>query len=372
MKRFTLRPAQKHKTLQQGSTIIGGISLVAVAAYLIIGIQTANQTASNASGFDLLMNDPINNGEILCGYSWDGNNVTTADVGPSALSVSRNAEIVSDGRDHTNGLSAGNTGKNINMHLSNATIFNGNGIDISIDFRRFEATGNFISRGNYFNFGMKNGQLCIKYKLLKENGKTITIDEITRYEIPLDTIFRTYRFLYNPSEAKGEIFVDNVAVWASTSDDGDKMSWNNSDQLILGDEMNGESKAKAIFDNLIIRSTNRSRTMPLKLLSFTAEFRGDKVMINWFTGKEDGIDYFRIERSTDTYNYEEIGRVKATGTSNELKAYALLDLNPTPGVTYYRLSLPNTDVKSVWVPIVALRIKDIIAPKTNVQSTIND
>jgi hypothetical protein len=371
MKRFTLRPAQRLKTLQRGTLIVGGISVAAMAAYLFIGIQTANTVDTMALGNGLLSNDPINNGEILCGYSWDGNSVTTADVGPSAESASKNAEVTADGRDNTNGLSAGNTGRNISMYLGNDPAFNGDGVDISIDFRRFEESGNFITRGSYFNFGMKNGKLCIKYKLKKENGKTYNVDETTRYEIPMDSTFRNYRFIYNPTTAKGEIFVDNIAVWSSTADDGDKLNWNNTDAMILGDEMNGESTAKAIFDNLIIRSTSRGRTMPMQLLSFSAELREDKVMLTWFTGKEDGTDYFRVERSNDTYSYEEIGRVKASGTSKEMKAYALLDTKPAVGVSYYRLSLPNTDVKSVWVPIIAFRVKEGQLPQIGVGASMN-
>lgn len=362
MKRFAQRPAQKLKTLQRGSLIIGGISMAAIAVYLMIGVQAGRSIDSNAAGFELLSNDPINNGEIVCGFTWDESSVTTADVGPSAESASRNAEVVNNGRDHTKGLGAGNTGRNISMFISGDPVFNGDGIDFSIDFRRFEETGNFLTRGSYFNFGMKNGRLCIKYNLRQENGKIKPIDEMTRYEIPMDTIFRNYRFIYNPETAKGEVFVDNIAVWSSTTEDGDKLNWNNTDPLIIGDEMNGELTSKAVFDNMIIRSTNRGRTMPIQLLSFTAELRGDKVMINWFTGKEKGTDYFRVERSSDTYSYQEIGRVKAAGNSAELKAYALLDIHPTAGVSYYRLSLPNTDVKSVWVPIIALRIKENALP----------
>ncbi|MEP7263020.1 MAG: hypothetical protein ABI772_00905 [Bacteroidota bacterium] len=362
MKRFTQRPAQKLKTLQRGTLIVGGISILAIAVYVMVGVQTSRSIDSNAAGFELLSNDPINNGEIVCGFTWDGTNVTTSDVGPSAESAGRNTEIVNNGRDHTKGLGAGNTGRNISMFIGSDPVFNGDGIDFSIDFRRFEATGSFITRGSYFNFGMKNGRLCIKYNLRQENGKIKSIDEMTRYEIPMDTVFRNYRFIYNPESSKGEVFVDNIAVWSSSADDGDKMNWNNTDPLIIGDEMNGETTSKAVFDNMIIRSTNRGRTMPMQLLSFTAELRGDKVMINWFTGKEDGTDYFRVERSTDTYSYEEIGRVKASGKSAELKAYALLDMHPSTGVSYYRLSLPNTDVKSVWVPIIALRIKENTLP----------
>ena len=369
MRRQTIRPVQKLKTLQRGTLIAGGVSMLALAAYFIIGIESANTTESLASGYELLTNDPVNNGEIVCAYTWESSTVI-ADVGPSVISISKNAEVTTGGRDNSNGISAGNTGKDMNMNLGTPEIFNTDGIDISIDYRRFEESGNFFTRGNAFNFGMEKGKLSIKYKLKNENGKNVIVDEIARYEVPNDTIYRNYRFIYNPADSKAEIFVDNITVWSSTATDGAKLSWNKSDAMVIGNEMNGGGLSRAMFDNLIIRSTSRARTMPIKLLSFTAELRGDKVMINWFTAKEDNVDYFKVEKSSDTYSYKEIGQVKASGTTNELKAYALLDTRPDPGVTYYRLSLPNTDVKSVWVPVIALRVKEQLAtqPATEINT----
>jgi hypothetical protein len=95
----------------------------------------------------------------------------------------------------------------------------------------------------------------------------------------------------------------------------------------------------------------------MELLAFSAELQGNAVMLNWFTAKEKGTDTFRIERSTDTKVYEEVGTVKAAGASENLKAYALLDTKPILGVAYYRLGLNNSTVRSTWLPVIAFRIK---------------
>ena len=363
MRTTRMRPQNKLKTLQKGTLLVTCISVTSIFTYLFISLSQVNTTDSNAATkLDLLTADPINNGELVCGYTWDQGSSIAAEVGPSAEKISASAEVVTGGVDNTYGLSAGTSGRNINMFIPAEKCFNMDGIDIGLDFRRYEESGNFMTRGSYFNFGMKNGKLVINYKIKGEDGKLTSVDETSRYEIPKDTLFRNYRFLYNPQTSKGEIFVDNVAVWSNQDEQNGKLWWNETDPLIIGDEMNGDSKGKAIMDNLIIRSTARGKTMPLQLLGFTAEVMGSEIMLNWFTGKENGTDYFKIERSSDTHSYIEIGSVKAAGNSNELKAYALLDKHPQAGVTFYRLSMPNTNVKSVWVPIVALKVPTSTIP----------
>src|SRR5688572_2364345 len=117
MKKFILRPTQKLKTLQRGTMLIAGVSLIAVFTYIFIGTGALKSYKSTANDNTLIATDPINNGQILCGFSWDNNDLKKPDVGPSVLKISRNAEIMKGGRNNSNGLSAGNTGKNINMLL---------------------------------------------------------------------------------------------------------------------------------------------------------------------------------------------------------------------------------------------------------------
>ena len=121
--------------------------------------------------------------------------------------------------------------------------------------------------------------------------------------------------------------------------------------------MTGNGKQIAFLDNLIIRRTGRSNLAPMELLSFSAELQDKIIMLNWHTSKENGTDYFKIERSIDTKTFTEIGRVKAAGKSDALKAYALIDKEPVMGVAYYRLALPNNTAHSAWVPVIAIRLK---------------
>ncbi len=360
---FNLRPTQKLRTLQKGTLIVAGASIICMICYFTLFINTVDITNSSATNRNKLMDtDPINNGEILCMFTWNKNPVTKSDIGTLAKEVSMDAECIAGGKDQSFGLSAGKTDKTIDLKIDATDELNIPGIDISVDYRCMEPAGSFFSRGNYFNFGIKDHFLVIQYKVENENGKTFTVNEKTRYEVQEDNVLRNYRFLFNPVKGRGEIFVDNIAVWVSEGSpdgsEGSSLWWKKNDEIIIAKGMNGNASGKVIMDNFIIRNTEQVRQIPFQLLSFTAEMQGDNVMLNWFTAKEKNTDYFRVERSIDTHKYEEIGKVAASKNSNQLKAYALLDTHPIGGVSYYRLVMnDNKAIKSVWIPVIAFRLQ---------------
>lgn len=350
------RNRQKLSTFQRGTLIIGGVSMFAIAVYISVVVNTVDTTESRAN-IKIMDQDPINNGEIILGYSWDSESTILADVGPSASSISIYAECTHGGIDSTKGLSAGNAMKDINMIIPGTEAMNGDGIDISTSYRRLEASGNFYTRGKDFNFGMKNGKIIIKYKLTAANTKSYIVNEETSYEIPEDNSFRNIRFIYTPSTGKGEILVDQATIWTNQAPAQSRLTWKTNDNIIIGEGINGEGKPVPTFDNFIVRKTGQSNNSPMDLLSFTAELQSQYIMLNWYTAKEMGTEYFIIERSEDTKNYTEVGRVKASSQSQTLKAYALVDKKPTSGITYYRLALSNNTAHSVWVPVIAIRLK---------------
>jgi hypothetical protein len=189
------------------------------------------------------------------------------------------------------------------------------------------------------------------------NTKSYSINETTTYEIPADMEYRNYRFIYSPKTGKGEILVDRVVVWNNQAAAQSKLTWNKSENIIIGHEMNGEGKPLAFFDNLIIRKTSSSSKLPMELLSFSADLNGQFVKLNWHTAKEFGTKEFIIEKSLDTKIYKEVGRVKGAGKSESLKEYTLQDNEPHVGITYYRLALSNNAAHSIWVPVIAFKLK---------------
>ncbi len=81
-------------------------------------------------------------------------------------------------------------------------------------------------------------------------------------------------------------------------------------------------------------------TLPIELLGFTAELTPEKnVLVKWQTASELNNKQFDVERSVNGIDFIKIGSVpaKGNGNSKSLNSYALTDVNPQPGVFYYRL-----------------------------------
>lgn len=343
-------------TLQRGTLIIAAGSIIGLSVYFTFFFQTMSRTDSVASGL-MHMDNTNGEGEIISRFDWNEGSPVVPAIGMPARQAGQGTICSPDGVDETNGLGSDKRKKPIQLELAVHSAFNTEGIDISIDFRRLEPTGTFVSRGREFEFGMKNGKLAIRYKLISPAGKQTTVEKVTDYEIPEDLTFRNYRFVYKPASGKGEVLVDQIPVWACQSQPFEKLKWQEDAPLIIGQDMEGDGSERSIFDNLVIRHNSTTFNIPIELLSFTAEPEGNKIMLNWFTGKETDTEYFIIEKSSDTKTYTEIGKVKGAGKSQNLKAYALLDTKPSEGINYYRLALSNHRSKSIWIPVIAIRFQ---------------
>jgi hypothetical protein len=77
--------------------------------------------------------------------------------------------------------------------------------------------------------------------------------------------------------------------------------------------------------------------LPIKLLDFQAIKENANVRLNWATATENNFEAFEIERADDAKTWSKIGIVAGAGTSNTVKNYTFLDINPIQGNSYYRL-----------------------------------
>ena len=94
--------------------------------------------------------------------------------------------------------------------------------------------------------------------------------------------------------------------------------------------------------------------LPIELLQIDAEFKQDKVTIDWTTHKEINNDYFEIERSKDGISWEIIEEVEGAGNSNAVLNYQVVDNNPYYGTSYYRLKQTDFDGKYSYSEILAV------------------
>src|SRR5690606_8062705 len=84
-------------------------------------------------------------------------------------------------------------------------------------------------------------------------------------------------------------------------------------------------------------------TLPLELLSFSGKLFGNHVSLDWKTANEVNVNFFAIERRSETASdFEEIGRVNAENLAGN--TYSFTDkANSNSSRLYYRLKTVDTD-----------------------------
>jgi len=96
-------------------------------------------------------------------------------------------------------------------------------------------------------------------------------------------------------------------------------------------------------------------TLPVSLISFEAELKGDYVELKWVTASEINNDYFIVQRSLDNKTFEEITRVSGNGNSNIIIEYQSYDMDLPTGIIYYRLKQVDYDGTIDYSNVVAIR-----------------
>ncbi len=85
-------------------------------------------------------------------------------------------------------------------------------------------------------------------------------------------------------------------------------------------------------------------TVPVELVSFTADISGDNVTLNWSTATETNNKGFEIQRTLSFANdWNTIDFVEGVGTSSETKNYSFLDKDLPAGKYFYRLKQIDFD-----------------------------
>lgn len=86
--------------------------------------------------------------------------------------------------------------------------------------------------------------------------------------------------------------------------------------------------------------------LPLTLVEFSGEAKGDKAVLKWKTADEENTSVFEVERSADGVSYTKVGTVATMGTGAH--SYSFTDENPAAGNNYYRLKMVDKDGKFTY------------------------
>ncbi|MFN0188463.1 MAG: T9SS type A sorting domain-containing protein [Bacteroidia bacterium] len=98
----------------------------------------------------------------------------------------------------------------------------------------------------------------------------------------------------------------------------------------------------------------RVSPLPIVLLSFSFTCNEEnKTVLEWTTASEKNNDFFYIERSADGITFEEIGKEKGAGNSNQQLSYSWVDEYPSRFNKYYRLKQVDYDGSFSYSPTIA-------------------
>jgi len=129
----------------------------------------------------------------------------------------------------------------------------------------------------------------------------------------------------------------------------DGISWNVVDTLTLSlgihpyvglayTAHNNSSLGNAVIDHLSL--IGKQDTISIQLNDFTGKNVNNKyAQLDWTTVNELNFDYFVIERSTPSTDYDSIGSVPGKGDSQVSQHYEFQDAHPAEGANYYRLRM---------------------------------
>ena len=84
-----------------------------------------------------------------------------------------------------------------------------------------------------------------------------------------------------------------------------------------------------------------TNVLPLRLLEFSAVKKEMAATLRWTTTNEINTDKFIVERSTGNNNWISLVNISALHDPSGTNSYIYTDLNPVPGVNYYRLKMTD-------------------------------
>ncbi len=94
--------------------------------------------------------------------------------------------------------------------------------------------------------------------------------------------------------------------------------------------------------------------LPSELSLFFGYHQDRTNVLKWQTDSEVNTDYFKVERSTNGMDWEQVGSVPASGNSNQKNSYTFEDHSFAVGMNYYRLTQLDLNGEIAWKDLTAI------------------
>jgi hypothetical protein len=133
----------------------------------------------------------------------------------------------------------------------------------------------------------------------------------------------------------------------------------------------GPGNIQYLTSSFASSNATTSSPLPVTWLSFTAELKNDKAILDWSTAQETNSSHFVIEKSSDGIQFASAGTVQAAGNSFNPVNYQYTDNDPIDGISYYRLKQVDLDGNFSYSRTLTIQyeaksaVKKIINPFSN-------
>ncbi len=110
-------------------------------------------------------------------------------------------------------------------------------------------------------------------------------------------------------------------------------------------------KSSNKVDCLCSIPTYKDGPLPVTWYKLNASSGDGIVLVEWSTATEINNWKFEVERTDGEREWIKIGEVLGSGNSSQIKKYSLIDNNPLPGKSYYRVKQIDRDGRTDYSPI---------------------
>jgi hypothetical protein len=164
------------------------------------------------------------------------------------------------------------------------------------------------------------------------------------------------------TDVLGQMTVPEEIIHAGTGSQSGLNRWGDYTQMVVDPNgnnfwyINQYQQTTGSF-NWRTRIANIDYTIPVELVSFTANAVRDEVELNWRTATETNNQGFQIERMAEGGSFEEVGYVAGFGTTTEPKLYSFIDSKLQSGNYVYRLKQIDFDGRYEYSNEVSVEVE---------------
>jgi hypothetical protein len=168
-------------------------------------------------------------------------------------------------------------------------------------------------------FIRRDGNIADKFTILKDVNKTTTVNTTVGAAVTL-TASWPGNYSWSTSATSSAISITPSSVGSVNYTVTDNFS--------------------CVTDNFTVVS---AAALPVKLIDFSLKENRAGVLVSWTTTNESRNKQFRVERSSDGVNFSLSGIVAAKENPQQENKYTFQDINPLPGLSYYRIVQEDID-----------------------------